>query len=187
MGVTSSQKVSPRKKGFYSWESQEERSCVPRLRQRLNAPESICRHASRVLARQSTDSASSHQGAQEGENLCQALRAFHGVRLHAIRKASVLDVESQSIAGSYLPFFRGLALSKANRAGQIAFANCFPDGKKFWLTMQMRGIRNVIQLVILILRYCDHFRDLVRIGSAPWPLRVVRRHYQPSGRQQRQS
>lgn len=122
-----------------------------------------------------------------GENLGQALRAFHGVRLHAIQKAFLLEVESQSIAGSYLPFFRGLALSKTNRAGRIAFANCFIDGKKFRLTMQMRGTRNVIQLVILILGYCDHFRDLVRIESAPWPLPVVRRHYQPPGRQQRQS
>jgi hypothetical protein len=80
---------------------------VPRFRQRLNTPESICRQASRLLARRSTDRASSHQGTQEGDRLCQAVRTFHGVRLHAIQKASVLEVESQSIGESY-PFFAGL-------------------------------------------------------------------------------
>ena len=92
----------------------------------------------------------SHQGTQEGDRLCQAVRAFHGVKLHAIQKASVLEVESQSIVGR-LPFFRWLALSNANRAGRIAFANCVCDWKKLWLAMQMRAAGYVIQLVILIL------------------------------------
>jgi hypothetical protein len=42
------------------------------------------------------------------------------------QKVSVWQVESQSVSGK-LPFLRGLALSNTNRAGRIAFANCFLD------------------------------------------------------------
>src|SRR5260370_26766141 len=107
MRVTSSQKVSANEILFIRGESQEERSLVPRFGPRLNTAESICRQDSRLLARRSTDRSSSHQGTQQGERLCQAVRAFHGVRLHAIQKASVLEFESPSITGSY-PFFTGL-------------------------------------------------------------------------------
>src|SRR6266850_35875 len=42
------------------------------------------------------------------------------------QKVSVWQVESQSVRGK-LPFLRWLALYNANRAGRIAFTNCFPD------------------------------------------------------------
>ncbi len=122
---------------------------MPRFEQRRSTLEWVCMQASRLSARLSTDRASSHQGRQEGETLSGAARIS--------RSETRCDPESVSLAcriaihRGKLPFFRWLALSKANRAGRIAFANCVCDWKKLWLAMQMRAARYVIQLVILIL------------------------------------
>src|SRR5260370_27909316 len=152
MRVTSSQKVYANEILFIRGESQEERSVVPRFGPRLNTAESICRQDSRLLARRSTDRSSSHQGTQQGERLCQAVRAFHGSETPCNPESFRLGVRI-AIHHGKLPFFHWLALSNANRAGRIAFANCFLDGKKFRLTMQTRAARHVVQPVLRILKY----------------------------------
>lgn len=50
--------------------------------------------------------------------------------------------------------------------------------------MQMRGARNVIEVVILILRYRDRLRNLARIGFA---LEIVRGYDPLPSRKQCQS
>jgi hypothetical protein len=63
--------------------------------------------------RPTTPKSSSHQDTRQSET-------------RAIQRVSVWQVESQSVRGK-LPFLRWLALSNANRAGRITFANCFLD------------------------------------------------------------
>jgi hypothetical protein len=82
---------------------------MARFEQRLTTLEWVCMQASRLPAR-----LSSHTG---GGKLCQELRAFHGVRLDAIRRVLVLHVESQFIVGSY-PFFAGLRFPMQTGQGE---------------------------------------------------------------------
>ena len=112
--------------------------------QRLTTLEWVCTQASRLRARLSTEPGTPEREALPGtvriawsETRCDP-EGFGLARRIAIHRGK-------------LSFFRRLALSNANRAGRIAFANCVCDGNKFWLAMQIRAAGYVIQLVILIL------------------------------------
>ena len=142
---------------FIRGKRQEERSCMPAFRAETNH------------ARMGLHAGLAAPGAAINRPRQQPLRHTGGGNFARNARISWsetrCDPESFSLARRIaihrgkLPFFLWLALSEANRAGRIAFANCFLDGKKFRLAMQMRGTRNVIQLVILILRYCDRLRN----------------------------
>jgi hypothetical protein len=136
-------------KFIYSWEETGGTKLHAAFRAQTNHARMDLHAGLALPARLSTDRASSHRGTQEGETLPGTVRISWS--------ETRCDPESFSLARRTaihrwkLPFFRRLALSNANRAGRIAFANCVSDWKKFRLAMQMRAARYVIQLVILIL------------------------------------
>jgi len=145
MGVTSNQKVSAGRKVYLF---------VGRARRN----EAACRVSRRDEPR-SNGSACRPRGSRRGYQLTPpaASKAHRPGTARISWSETRCDPESFSLAcriaihRGKLPFFRWLALSNANRAGRIAFANCVCDWKKLWLAMQMRAAGYVIQLVILIL------------------------------------
>ena len=105
-------------------------------------------------------------------------RAGQGLARNKILKCalSVLRVGFQFIGLEALAILFRLQLPDAVDAGGIAFTNRLLYSEELRVAMQTRTTRYVIQLVILILRYCDRLRNLVRIRSARGSLPVTPWH-----------
>ena len=88
--------------------------------------------------------------------------------LSVARVFAWLIIGWEELAILFRPF-----LSDAVYAGCASLPKRFLYGDEFWLAMQVRAARNVIELVILVHGYCDGSHRLKRIGLLDGAMRIM--------------